>query len=200
MLRRRPRWIISLIVMVLFVAACSLSPLRLLTSDRPTPEPPIVLARCGAVQDVMCLATFGLEPPDQMLIVLLVSPGFEHDLKAAVIYKDATLPYECTANETSPDVVQCTGAAVPLGSRLAVDVSSVEPDRLLAHGEFILTALAMPTVTTGGLALPLSSALPTDRFTRTPGPADGSQTPGAGPTSPVARTPAPGTAYPNPTP
>jgi hypothetical protein len=75
---------LALVLGAVFIGACSLSPLRLFNPSRPTPLPPIELRRCDDVQDVLCLVTFGIEPPDEMLILLLTVPGLPEELAIAV--------------------------------------------------------------------------------------------------------------------
>jgi hypothetical protein len=166
------------------MAACSLSPWRLFGSARSTPQPPIELKRCDDVQDVLCLVTFGLEPPDKMLILLLAVPGLPEDLAVTVTRNDEKIPFTCIRTEESPTVVYCTGPQIPLGTTVLIEVIAVEEQVLLASGEFTLTAFALPTVPGGGVEIPTAGAILTPRDTRTP----------------FAGTPIPGTAYPNGTP
>lgn len=192
--RSQKRLLLVLAAVGAFVLACSLSPLALLSPGRSTPQPPIQLRRCDAVQDVLCLVTFGIEPPDEMLIVLLTVPGLPDELETVVIRNDERLSFACVTTAESPSVVYCTGPQVPLGTTVLIEVFALEEQVLLASGEFVLTAFALPTVPAGGVELPTPGegvelpapgAILTPRGTRTPFPAG---------------TPLPGTAYPNPTP
>lgn len=178
------RVILSLIAGALFMAACSLAPLRLFSAGRSTPQPPIELRRCDDVQDVLCLVTFGIEPPDKMLILLLTVPGLPEELAMTVTRNDERISFGCITTEDSPTIVYCTGPQIPLGTTVLIEVTAVEERVLLASGEFTLTAFALPTVQAGGVELPTPGAILTPRGTRTP----------------LAGTPLPGTAYPNATP
>jgi hypothetical protein len=168
-----------------FMAACTLSPLRLFSAGRSTPQPPIELRRCDDVQDVLCLITFGLEPPDEMLILLLTVPGLPEELALAVTRNDEKISFACVTTAQSPTVVYCTGPQIPLGTTVLIEVFAVEEKVLLASGEFTLTAFALPTVQAGGVELPTPGALLNPQGTRTPLPRG---------------TLFPGTAYPNATP
>ena len=194
----------------MLMMACSVSPLRLLALERQTPQPPIALGRCGERQDVLCLVTFGLEPPDEMLIVLAAAPDLPQGLEVEVQHKGSTLQYLCESTEQTPGTVYCTGPQLPLGSTMLVQVYATKERYLVASGEFVLMALALPTVPVGGTApatpwflvpgsgqtptpsLTLRAATPTRSATRLP----------PSPTMPVpaTRTPPSGTAYPNPNP
>lgn len=178
------RVILALAAAALFMAACSLSPFQLFNSSRSTPQPPIELKRCDDVQDVLCVVTFGLEPPDEMLILLLTVPGLPEELAITVTRSDEKIAFACITTEETPTVVYCTGPQIPLGTTVLIEVFAVEEQVLLASGEFTLSAFALPTVQEGGVELPTPGAILTPRGTRTP---------------PVG-TPLPGTGYPNPTP
>lgn len=213
----RWRLALGLSLIALVIAACSLSPLRLLGASSTEPPPAINLVRCDQAQDVLCLLTFGLEPPDEMVIIFLAIPGLPEKLEAVVTHNDETLPYSCKFTDATASVLYCTGPQVPLGSRLHIELRSTEPSTLLASGEFVLNALALPTLPsagvglptalTGGAATPTGSPAATPRSTRTPFSAtvnpnaSPTRTPSsatAQPSPSPTRTPQPGTAYPNP--
>ena len=182
----------------LLMAACSVGPFRLFASLRPTPKPAMVLTHCDEVQDVLCLLTFGLEPPDQMLIVLLASPGLPRGLEAVVTHKESTVSYPCEAVDESATVIYCIGPQIPLGSSLRIQVYATEGRTYLASGEFVLLALALPTVGVGGAALPNPDALMTARPTRTGMPGPTFPPPSRRVTPSTARTALPGLTFPTP--
>jgi hypothetical protein len=189
---------VLLALSALLLAACSLSPLRFLTGSRATAQPVITLARCDDREDVLCLVTFGLEPPDQMLIVLRASPGLPEALEAVVTYKDEPRPYPCERAEPSLTAIYCSGPQPPLGSSMRIEVYATEQRTLLAAGDFVLMALALPTVSGGGTPNPTASPQLFPTPTRTSGPVRLSPTPSPRGTAAPTRTPGPGTAYPNP--
>lgn len=166
------------------LTACALSPLSLLSDGRSTQQPPIELKRCDDAEDVLCVLTFGIEPPDQMLILMLTVPGLPEELAVSVIRDSDEMAYSCIAPVESPTVVYCTGPQIPLGSTVTIEVFAVEEQMLLATGRFVLTAFAMPTVPASGAQLPTPGAALTPQGTRRL--MDG--------------TPTPATAYPNATP
>jgi len=162
---------------LILMAGCSISRAGLLRSTDATVVPPIVLSRCNADLTVLCLATFGIEPPDQLLIVLQGSLGLPDDLEMRVTHAGREFSFSCEPAELSPTTFYCTGPQVPLGSSIGIEVSATQTSTLLARGEFVLAGLALPTVSVGGVPSP--TPLPT--MTARP-----------------TRTPIPGTAYPNP--
>jgi hypothetical protein len=184
---RRPHLTAALAALALMLAACVILPEALFSFRRPTPQPAIPLKRCDEVEDVLCLITFGIQPPDQMIIVLLTTPGLPEDLEVFVTHGDERHNYACAAVELSPTVVYCAGPQLPLGARVQIDVQAVSERTLLASGEFVLTAFAVPTVLMGGVELP-TLVFPTARPTRTPPSGTGYPNPIPGATS----TPRPG--------
>ena len=182
----------ALVATALMLAACSIIPFRLFGSPRATPQPAIDLRRCDEVQDVLCLVTFGLEPPDQMLIVLLTTTGLPARLEAVATHNEDTLSYACESTDASPIVVYCAGPQIPLGSTVRIDVFAMPEQILLASGEFVLAAFALPTVPVGGVTLP-TLIFPTPRPTRTPFLGTAYPNPGSSstPTRNPIRTPTP---------
>jgi hypothetical protein len=171
-LRKLPIEIVLALGMCL-AAACSLTSLRLLPPPGPTPPAVLTLSRCDDVRDVLCLVTFGLEPPDRMLIVLLSTPGMPEELDAVVRHAAEELRFPCEATAASPAVYYCTGPQLPLGSTIQIEVHATSAGTLLASGEFVIAAFALPTVPTGGIELPTPSSTMTPRPTRTPLPGPG---------------------------
>jgi len=151
------------------------------------------------VQDVLCLVTFGLEPPDEMLILLLTVPGLSEGLEIVLTHNDEKLLFGCTTTAESPAVVYCTGPQVPLGTTVLIEVFAKEEQVLLASGEFTLMALALPTVLADGQGLSTPPPL-TARATRTTGPGTPSPTRPPLLTPLATQTTTPGGAYPNPSP
>jgi len=194
---QRSTIVIVLVLSALLIAACSGWPFRLFGPGA-TPQPVIILGRCDEGQDVLCLVTFGLEPPDQMLIVLLASPGLPPELEAEVTHAGTALPYPCKSTDESPTIIYCTGPQIPLGSSIGIGIYAAAERTLLASGEFVLTAFALPTLPADGVELPTPLLLMTARPTRTPISDLVSPTASALATPRLTQTPIPGTVYPNP--
>ena len=74
----------------LLLASCTFGPLRISIPGPATPPPPIALRRCERARDVLCILSFGLEPPDRMVIVLLAAPGMPTDLEARAVWNGMT--------------------------------------------------------------------------------------------------------------
>ena len=167
-----------LIIAGLTVASCTIGPLRISIPGQATQQPPIALRWCDQARDVLCVLGFGLEPPDQMVIVLLASLGLPSDLEVHAAWNGDTELYPCEPTNADATLLACTGTLIPLGSSVHIDVTSVDAKAIIASGDFSLNGLALPTVPSGA-DLP-----PTDAVTITPRP---------------TRTPSGGTPYPNPT-
>lgn len=153
--------------MAMALVACGLQPLLLLDDRHPAPTPPITLKRCDQARDVLCVLTFGLEPPDQMIILLLAAPGLPEPREAVAVQAGREFSYACVSTD-SGSTLSCRGPLLPLGSHLRLEVYSRQPPALLAGGEFDLTALALPTTPAGGSALATPPPSVTARPTRTP--------------------------------
>jgi hypothetical protein len=182
----------------LLLAACSIAPQWLFGSGPATPRPVVVLSFCAEVQSVLCLAGFGLEPPDQMLIMLQASSGFPEILEAVVTRGDSEVHYSCESIAAASTISYCAGPQLPLGTSMQIAVYAVEEHTLLASGEFTLNALALPTVQRGIAEVAAPSATGTAKATRTPKSRAGTGTPSARTTARPTLTRLPGTAYPNP--
>lgn len=174
-----------LLLGALLLGACTIGPLRISIPGRATQQAAIVLRWCDQARDVLCVLGFGLEPPDQMLILLLASPGLPAELEARAVWNVDSGLYPCEPTNAAATLLACTGPLIPLGSSVHVEVAAADAGALIASGDFILNALALPTVPAGAELPPTDAVTITPRSTRTPAP---------------TRTPGPGTPYPNPTP
>ena len=168
----------ALIIASLLLGGCQIGRLRITFPGRATETPPIVLEWCDEARDVLCVLSFGLEPPDEMVILLLASPGLPPDLEARAAWDGESAPYPCVATSVDETLFACTGPLIPLGTSVHIDVYTADGQTRLASGDFVLKALALPTVGAGVDAPPTAPFILTPRPTRTPG----------------------GTPYPNPTP
>lgn len=163
----RHRFSIVPAAMAMALVACGLQPVLLLDDRHPAPTPPILLKRCDQAHDLLCVLTFGLEPPDQMFILLLASPGLPETLETVAVQGGSKFSYACASTDAG-STLSCRGPLLPLGSHLRLEVYSRQPPALLAGGEFDLTALALPTMPAGGSALATPPPSVTARPTRTP--------------------------------
>jgi hypothetical protein len=98
---------------------------------------------------IVCIVTFGVEPPDNMLIAIRAPLGGFQELRLTVERNGAQTAYPCQASADFPNEFSCTGPIIPLGSTLRINVLAGPAGTLLASGEFRLTAMALPTVAVG---------------------------------------------------
>ncbi len=132
---------------------------------------PLKLDLCGSYPEALCLESFGLSQGD-LLITLFFPAAGDSQFYLKVWQGDSAATYPCIIAAASPSTVYCTGPLINLGTAIKIDLYTETGDTPLAHGEFTLTGLALPTVPSGIVL----TAVPT-------------------PPLPVA-----GAAYPNPTP
>lgn len=156
-------------LVLLLIAACRIGPLRISSREQPTEQPAVVLRRCDEARDVLCILSFGLEPPDQMVIVLLASPGLPPDLEAHAAWNGDVGSYPCDATNAEGTLFSCRGPLIPLGSTVHIDVAAAASNTVIASGDFALNGIALPTVPAGADLPPTDTATITPRPTRTPG-------------------------------
>ncbi len=144
----RRRWsalLGSLLILGLTLAACTIGPFRISFPGQATQQPAIVLRWCDQARDVLCVLSFGLEPPGRMVIVLLAAPGLPAELRARAAWNGETASYPCVATNADATLLACEGPLIPLGSSVHLDVSSTDNSAPIASGDFVLNALALPT-------------------------------------------------------
>jgi hypothetical protein len=134
-----------LFLSIVLIIACSGLPLSRI-GDQGVSVPPPDLTRCGAAPTAFCIVTFSLDVPGRMLIVLFVPAGSPTDFQLVVDYKGVQSAYPCQLTSDSPTTFNCAGAEIPLGDAITVDIFTADGSEVLAHGEFVVTAFALPTV------------------------------------------------------
>jgi hypothetical protein len=185
------------------MVACLGLPSSWLPVGQPTSPPPAVLERCDPNPLVLCLVSFGIREPDQLLINLFVPPELPRDLSLIVKYKEEASTYSCASEPSLRTTVYCTGSQLPLGATISIEVLARQESVVLAGGDFVLSALELPTVPVSDSTAavrpgitplaPKPSLTPAASLTRS----IGGTPPTAGTTLP-SKTPPAGTAYPNP--
>lgn len=135
-------------VVVAAAGGCAL-PTLLRSGIGPAPTP-LALSRCDVSSGIVCVVTFGTAPPDKMLIAILVPLGGFTEIDVDVGYKGTKTAYPCEASAAFPHNFNCTGPSIPLGSTVRIDVLAGKGETVLASGDFVLTALALPTLLVGG--------------------------------------------------
>lgn len=142
---------LPLLLLALLIAGSACGPSTANRGPAPTPLP---LARCDDSLGIICVVTFGVEPPSQMLVAIHVALGGFKELRTEIVYNGTRTDYTCRSSAEFPGNFYCTGPQIPLGSRIRVDVFTAGTKIILASGEFTVTALAMPTVPVGTLPPP----------------------------------------------
>jgi hypothetical protein len=115
---------------------------------------PLPLSSCDDNLGIICVVTFGIQPPDKMLVAIHVALGGLKEIRTEIEYNGARTEYPCSSSPEFPGNFYCTGPQIPLGSRIRINVFTPATKATLASGEFTVTALAMPTVPLGTLPPP----------------------------------------------
>ena len=129
------------------VAACAF-PTLIRSGNSFTPTP-LALSRCDVDSGILCVVTFGMQPPDMMTIAILAPLGGLQEIQVHVESDGARTAYACHAAVDSPRNFSCTGPSIPLGSTIRIEVSAGTGRTVVASGNFVLTALALPTAASG---------------------------------------------------
>jgi hypothetical protein len=192
---------ILLAVPILLIGACSALPFAVGPSGIVPVPTPAVLSRCDPSPTVLCLVSFGVQEPDQMLMSFYVPPDSLQEFYVKIIYKQTRVIAPCVAAMDSPTVSYCTGVLVPLGTTIGLEVYATKSNVLLARGEFVVAALALPTQMVASTSELTSTAMagttPLPLGTPTTGTLFSTLTPQGVPTRTPTRTPPAGTSYPN---
>jgi hypothetical protein len=155
----RPFAVLAILGLVLGAVACTILPASLPFASGAEPTA-IPLARCSADPTLVCVVTFGISPPDEMLVAILLPFGGFTNIRMTLEYDGQQVPYSCSSLPGFPERFSCTGPQVPLGSAVRLTIRTGAANTLLARGEFVVAGLALPTVARGGTPLPLESASP----------------------------------------
>jgi hypothetical protein len=131
--------------------------------------------------------------------VLFMPPASLRPVYVLTKYQGSSTRLDCALATDVTSAFFCVGAQVPLGSAISIDVYARQGGLLLAHGDFVVSAFALPTL---GMVAAFTST-PTATPPLTTGTLGTTQAAGGTPATPT-RTPLkpttkpPGTAYPNP--
>ena len=142
--------IIFLAACLLVIGACSSLSVAPRRPEEPRSPPGDALSRCGRNITKLCVASFGLDETGRMVIRLLAPPATRRDLHVKLEFKGKLTVYPCVAADQSVVDVYCTGAPVPLGSSVSLGVYAADGSDALASGDFVVSSLALPTLSISG--------------------------------------------------
>jgi hypothetical protein len=133
---------LALTIVVVLATGCSVSQ-RARVGPTATPLP---LSRCAQASGILCIATFGMMPQDQMLIAVTAPVGGLSDIRLRVTHRGIASDFPCVASPDYPDSFNCTGPQVALGSTIRIEVLAAGADAVVASGDFFLAGFGIPTV------------------------------------------------------
>jgi hypothetical protein len=157
--RRQPIGIL-LTAAILLVGSCLGIQIPFLPFGNAVSPTPAVLSRCEPNPSTLCLLSFGIQPPYEMLITFFVPPESPSDFYVRVTYGEMRALYKCVTVKDIPTSHYCTGAQIPLGTSIGIEILATQGNALLAEGDFVLNGLAFPTPA-GGSPSSSTSAAPT---------------------------------------
>jgi len=138
---------IGLVLFVLFwVAILTLAVkfVRGLSADK-VEVPVVEMTLCDEDSSDLCVVNFGTNSLNRMVINFLLP-----DEEYAAFYvkaksRDTVGVYTCEVDESDSTVARCTGLRTPLGETIDLEVYTTDGDTLIAHGTFLVSAVAIPT-------------------------------------------------------
>jgi hypothetical protein len=154
-----------------------------LGQETPTAAKVRQITLCDDDASGLCVVSFGADNRNQMVINFKL-PRIKYPIfYLQVEYGGIRETYPCQVVEAVPTSVYCSGPRTPLGQAIHIKAFRVDGDTLLAEGDFVVSAIALPT-------LPVPETV-----TLTP---EATLTPAVTPTPPGLRiTPTLPTGYPN---
>jgi hypothetical protein len=172
------------------------------------------LTLCDQDASDLCVVTFGADSQNLMVIHFQLPNEGYPEFYAKATNRGKTNLYSCEVDEveavdepwvdkaetdetkvieTAPTRVYCTGVRTPLGETIDIEVYTIDKDKLIARGTFLVSAIAVvtpisqPTSTLSGEETPTFVPSPTEDIVPTfseftPSPTQGELTPTPTPT------------------
>lgn len=174
---------------------------NLLASRESNKDPVAVdLTLCDEDASGLCVVTFGADNQSQMVIHFQLPNEDYVKFYVKATNRGTTNLYSCETAESTPTIVYCSGVRTPLGETIDIEVYTIDRDRLIAHGTFLVSAIAVvtpisqPTNTPSGEETPTFVSSPTEDVTPTQ--SESTPTPTESELTPTP-TPTLDTSYPN---
>ena len=133
-----------LALMIMFALAMGCSPF--VGAGPASTATPLPLSRCADASGILCIATFGIMPQDQMLVEVTAPVGGFSSIQLRVTHLGVTSVFPCVASADFPNSFNCTGPQIPLGSSIRIEVLAAGAKAVLASGDFFLAGFGIPTV------------------------------------------------------
>jgi hypothetical protein len=114
--------------------------------EEATPQAPSVLTRCDVEASGLCLVSFGTDRLGQMVLSFQVPQTKYPDFHAEVVRGGSSLTFPCQITPGKPRNIYCTGIRIPLGEPIEVKIVADEAGTVLAQGNFVISAVALPTL------------------------------------------------------
>jgi hypothetical protein len=165
-----------------------------LLASRESKDPVAVdLTLCDEDASGLCVVTFGADNQNLMVIHFQLPDEDYPRFYVKATNRGATNMYSCETAKSTPTIVYCSGVRTPLGETIDIEVYTIDKDRLIARGTFLVSAIAVvtpisqPTSTLSGEETPIFVPSPTEDIVPTfseftPSPTQGELTPTPTPT------------------
>ena len=149
-------------------------------SNKDVEMPVAEVTLCDEDASGLCIVTFGANSRNNMVINFqLPNAGYvPFYVKAGT--RGMVSVYSCVVTESAPTSAYCTGVRTPLGETIEIEVYTIDEDKFVARGTFLVSAVALWT--------PISLPSETPTQVEVPTPIEAVHTP----------TATPDVSYPNP--
>jgi hypothetical protein len=93
----------------------------------------------------LCLISFGADSLNRMVIHFQLPSANYPPFYVKSTNRATVNVYTCVVENGPPTIADCTGVRTPLGEAIDIDVITTDDNKLIAHGAFMVSAIAMPT-------------------------------------------------------
>src|SRR5574338_1668596 len=114
--------------------------------EQPTPESPTEITRCDLDATSLCIVSFSTDRLEQMVINFRIPEEDYPAFKVELIHAGNSQELACQTSSSAPSDVYCTGLRTPLGEAIELRVLATDGGKLLAQGQLVLSAIALPTL------------------------------------------------------
>jgi hypothetical protein len=103
------------------------------------------LTLCDEDASNLCVVTFGADNQNQMVIHFQLPKEHYAAFYVKATNRGTTNKYPCEVSQAAPTTIYCTGVRTPLGETIDIEVYTIDNDTLIAHGTFLISAIAVVT-------------------------------------------------------
>jgi hypothetical protein len=100
---------------------------------------------CDVDASNLCIITFGANNLNRMVMNFQLPNAGYSPFYVKAKNRGIVSVYSCEVDQTAPTRAYCTGVRTPLGEKIDVEVYTTDEDKLIGHGTFLVSAIALST-------------------------------------------------------